>query len=387
MSPDARARIEADTGLTHEDAIARVLRRVRPWIEAETPSGNERALAALSERIEEELHALGATCDAFLTSGLGRTLSAVFPGREPALEPIVILGHIDTVHPVGTLERQPFDVVDGRATGPGIFDMKAGIALMVEALALLIGRGTRPRRTVRMLVTCDEEIGSHASRALIREAAEGAAAALVPEPSLPDGSAKTRRKGVSTYRMTISGRAAHAGVDPERAVSATAELAHQILAVLALADPAQGTTVNIGLVEGGTATNTVPAAARAAIDVRFVSPAEGERVAAALATLPARLPGAVVRVELTETRPPLERTDGVVRLYEHARTQAEALGMSLGEGATGGGSDGSLIATYGLPVLDGLGPRGGGAHAVDEHILIDDLPFRLALYTRLLDTL
>ena len=387
MTDDARARIEAGTGLTHDDAVARVLRRVRPWVEMETPSRHEASITALSERIEGELHALGATCDAYLAPGLGRNLAAVVHGREPQLEPIVVLAHIDTVHPVGTLHHQPYDVVDGRATGPGIFDMKAGIAVVIEALALLVGRGTRPRRTVRLLVTCDEEIGSHASRALIRDAARGAAVALVPEPSLPDGSVKTRRKGVSTYRLDVAGRAAHAGVDPERAISAVAELAHQILSVLDAADHTRGTTINVGVIQGGTASNVVAASATAAIDVRFVTPDEGERVDRALAVLTPRLPGAVLRIERTETRPPLVRTDAVVRLYEHARAQAAALGVSLGEGATGGGSDGSLIAMHGLPVLDGLGPRGGGAHAVDEHILIDDLPFRLALFSRLLETL
>jgi glutamate carboxypeptidase len=265
--------------------------------------------------------------------------------------------------------------------------MKAGIALLVEAIAILRVRGTGPRRPLRFLVTCDEEIGSHASRDLIRAAAVGAEAALVPEPSLPDGAVKTRRKGVSTYRLEARGRAAHAGIDPDRAVSAIAEIAHQVLAALAAADPPAGTTVNIGLIQGGTASNVVPAEAWATIDVRFVSSGEGERVDAVLRALRPILPGASIRVELTESRPPLERTDGVVRLYEHARSLAAELGVSLGEGSTGGGSDGSLVATWGLPTLDGLGPRGGGAHAVDEHILLDDLPFRLALLCRLLETL
>jgi len=387
MTRDAHTRIEGVTGLSHDDAIARVLRRVRPWVEIETPSRNEMAITALSERIEGELHALGATCDAMPAPGFGRNLAAVVHGREPHLEPIVVLGHIDTVHPLGTLHHQPYDVVDGRATGPGIFDMKAGIAVVIEAIALLVGRGARPRRTVRLLVTCDEEIGSHASHALIREAAQGAAAALVPEPSLPDGSVKTRRKGVSTYRLNVAGRAAHAGVDPERAISAVAELAHQILAVLDAADHTRGTTINVGMVAGGTASNVVPASATASIDVRFATADEGERVHAVLTALAPKLPGAALHIERTETRPPLVRTDGVARLFEHARTQAAELGVSLGEGATGGGSDGSLIALYGLPVLDGLGPRGGGAHAADEHILIEDLPFRLALFCRLLETL
>jgi glutamate carboxypeptidase len=265
--------------------------------------------------------------------------------------------------------------------------MKAGVALLVEAITILTARKSGPRRPLRFLVTCDEEIGSHASRELIREAAIGAEAALVTEPSLPDGAVKTRRKGVSTYRLETHGRAAHAGIEPERAVSAVTEIAHQILHVIATADASRGTTVNIGVIRGGTASNVVPAHAWATIDVRFTTPAEGERVNTALNALQPTLQGARVRVDMTETRPPLERTDAVVRLYDHARQAAAELGFALPEGSTGGGSDGSLIAALGLPTLDGLGPRGGGAHAIDEHIILDDLPFRLALLCRLLETL
>jgi glutamate carboxypeptidase len=387
VNANATAAIESYLGMPASEAIERVMRRLGPWVEIETPSRDAAAIAELSRRIEGELRETGAIVEAFDAPGLGRNLRATMDGLRADLAPIVALGHIDTVHPVGTLETQPLRRVDGRAEGPGIFDMKAGIALLVEAIAILRVRGTGPRRPLRFLVTCDEEIGSHASRDLIRAAAVGAEAALVPEPSLPDGAVKTRRKGVSTYRLEARGRAAHAGIDPDRAVSAIAEIAHQVLAALAAADPPAGTTVNIGLIQGGTASNVVPAEAWATIDVRFVSSGEGERVDAVLRALRPILPGASIRVELTESRPPLERTDGVVRLYEHARSLAAELGVSLGEGSTGGGSDGSLVATWGLPTLDGLGPRGGGAHAVDEHILLDDLPFRLALLCRLLETL
>ncbi|MGH7500854.1 MAG: M20 family metallopeptidase [Longimicrobiales bacterium] len=383
----ANRAIESYLGMTQREATERVMRRLEPYVEIETPSRNAGAIAILSRRIEAELRAAGAAVEALDAPGLGRNLRALVEGVHPNLAPIVALAHIDTVHPVGTLETQPMRRIDGRGEGPGIFDMKAGVALLVEAISILRSRRAGPRRSLRFLVTCDEEIGSHSSRGLIREAAAGAEAALVLEPSLPDGAVKTSRKGVSTYRLEANGRAAHAGVDPERAVSAVAEIAHQILAVLATADPSTGTTVNIGLIHGGTASNVVPARAWATIDVRFVTPAEGERVDAALHRLRPILPAATIDVTLTESRPPLERTAGVVRLYEHARTLAAEFDTSLGEGSTGGASDGSLIATHGLPTLDGLGPRGGGAHAVDEHILLEDLPFRLALVCRLLETL
>jgi glutamate carboxypeptidase len=382
-----RAAIEAVLGMSVVDATERVMRRLEPYVLLETPSRDAAAITSLSRRIESELLEAGAVVEAFDAPGLGRNLRAWVPGLQSEASPLVALGHIDTVHPVGTLETQPLRRVEGRAEGPGIFDMKAGVALLVEAITILTARKSGPRRPLRFLVTCDEEIGSHASRELIREAAIGAEAALVTEPSLPDGAVKTRRKGVSTYRLETHGRAAHAGIEPERAVSAVTEIAHQILHVIATADASRGTTVNIGVIRGGTASNVVPAHAWATIDVRFTTPAEGERVNTALNALQPTLQGARVRVDMTETRPPLERTDAVVRLYDHARQAAAELGFALPEGSTGGGSDGSLIAALGLPTLDGLGPRGGGAHAIDEHIILDDLPFRLALLCRLLETL
>lgn len=373
-------------GMSGDDATERVLRRLRPWIETETPSGHVDNIVALSRRIEDELDAIGGVVEAFDAPRLGRNLRVTFHGDQPELEHLLLLGHIDTVHPIGTLQHQPWRVFQDRAEGPGIFDMKGAIAVAVEALACIAGRHLRPRRTVRMLITCDEEIGSHGSRDLIAECAAEAGVAIVPEPALPDGSAKTRRKGVGTYRMEAHGRAAHAGIDPRSAVSATAEIAHQVLACLALADPAMGTTLNIGTIGGGTASNVVAAHAWATIDTRFVEPAEGDRIDRALADLAPRLAGASVKVNRNELRPPLVRTPQVAALYEQAREVAAGLGVVLGEGATGGGSDGSLVAALGVPTLDGLGPRGGGAHAADEHILLSDLPFRVALMVRLLET-
>lgn len=381
------SRPEEWLGLSHDEAAGRVLRRVQPWVEAETPSYDDEAISALSRRIEGELQELGARTHATDAPGLGRNLRADFAGTDNSLDALVVLAHIDTVHPVGTLETQPYRVADGRAEGPGIYDMKTGLALVVEALAWLRERGRAPRRPVRLVVTCDEEIGSHSARPLFAAAARRAFAALVPEPSLPDGSVKTARKGVSTYQLEIEGRAAHAGVEPEKAVSAVRELAHLLTAIYALEKTAVGTTVNVGVLKAGTASNTVPAHATAVIDVRATVPPEAERVDAGLKTLRPENPEAKLRLTRPEHRGPLVRTPEIASLYEKARARAADLGFELGEGGSGGGSDGSIMAEFGLPVLDGIGPRGGGAHAVDEHVLVDDLPFRLAFIASLLETL
>lgn len=370
-----------------EESVRRVLQRVQPWVEQETPSGDEEAIARLSRAIEPQLQALGATTHGEDAPGLGRNLRADFAGSTPDLAPLVALAHIDTVHPRGTLDSQPFRVVDGRAEGPGIYDMKTGLALIVEALAWLHEQGRGPRRPVRLLITCDEEIGSHSARALFAQAALGAHAALVPEPCLPDGSIKTSRKGVSTYELDVHGRAAHAGVEPDRAVSVARELIQLLPAIYALEDRAAGTQMNVGVIQAGTASNVVPAHARLWLDVRVADAAEGDRVRLGLDSLRPAHPEARLEVRQTETRGPLVRTSAIEGLYIQARDIAAGLGTMLGEGGTGGGSDGSLIAGYGIAVLDGIGPRGGGAHASDEHIQLDDIPFRLAFMARLLESL
>jgi glutamate carboxypeptidase len=373
--------------MSDAQASTRVLTRLRRYVEHETPTFRADAINALSSEIESELQTLGARTERFDAPGRGRNLLAHIDGGDANLAHVLVLAHIDTVHPVGTLAALPFALRDGRAQGPGIYDMKGGLSLVIEALSVLRERGSGPRRPVRILVTCDEEVGSHTSRELMEKEAVGARAALVPEPSLPDGGVKTARKGVATYRLEITGRAAHAGIEPERAVSAITELAHQILNIIALKDPPRGTTLNVGTVNGGTASNVVAAEASGAIDVRFVEPAEDERTARALAGLQPHHPEARVLVRRTEHRPPLVRTDGVVALYNIARDIAHDLGVSLSEGLSGGGSDGSIVAARGVPTLDGLGPRGGGAHANNEHVLVEDLPFRLALIARLLEEL
>jgi glutamate carboxypeptidase len=297
----------------------------------------------------------------------------------------VALCHYDTVWSLGTLERIPFSVdAEGVARGPGCFDMKGGITVLYFALRALAERGLKPARRLQVLFTSDEEIGSPSSRPLIEATARGAAVAYVLESPLPGGTLKTARKGTGDYLVRITGRAAHAGVEPQKGISATGELARQILALHALNDYAVGTTVNVGVVHGGTRPNVVAAEAEAHVDVRVETLAEADRIDAAIRGLQPQLPGARLEVEGGLNRPPMERSAAMAALFERARTIAAAMGVDLREGSTGGGSDGNFTAAMGVPTLDGLGAEGEGAHAAHEHVQTVSFPRRAALMAGLL---
>jgi len=297
-------------------------------------------------------------------------------------EPIVLLCHHDTVWPHGTLGRLPFRVDGDRVTGPGSYDMKAGI---VEAAFAL--EHARPRRPVVVLSTSDEEIGSASSRALIEETARHAVAVLVLEPAASGGALKTARKGIADFTLEVDGRAAHAGTEPEKGISAVEELAHQVLALKGLADPVSGTTINVGVVQGGTRPNVVAAHARAEIDVRFTRASEADRVVAAIQGLRPQLVGARLRIRGGVDRPPMERGPGVVRLAQLTQAIAADVGFPLSEASVGGASDGNLTAAMGVPTLDGLGPDGGGAHADSEHLLVESWLRRTLLLRLLIEAL
>jgi glutamate carboxypeptidase len=372
-------------GESREDATAHILERMRRYVEMETPSRNESQIRVLAEMLSADLKTAGATVELIDAPGYGAHIVATVGGTGD--NHIVILSHMDTVHPVGTLATQPFRVTGDRVEGPGTYDMKAGITMAIEALMLMKRRGNQPRRPVRFVITCDEEIGSHSGLDVIRQHAQGAYAVLVTEPCIAGGQAKTSRKGVLTYQMTIEGRAAHAGTHPSNGASAITELAQQITQLLTFANHDQGTTINVGVVSGGTASNVVAAHAFAEIDVRVTNAQETRRVHEALLGLQAQTRGTKVTVQQTEQRPPLERGAHVITLYERVRAIAAGLDFDMGEGSSGGGSDGSFTAAMGIATLDGLGPDGGGAHAIDEHVLLADLPLRVALFTRILETL
>jgi len=298
------------------------------------------------------------------------------------VEPIVLLCHHDTVWSEGTLARLPFRVDGDRVTGPGSYDMKAGI---VEAAFALTG--VKPKRPVVVLSTSDEEIGSASSRTLIEETASKAVAVLVLEPAASGGAIKTARKGIADFILDVDGRAAHAGVEPEKGISAIEELAHQVLALKALSDPASGTTINVGVVDGGTRPNVVAAHARAEIDVRFARATEAERVVRAINDLQPKLAGVRLRVSGGVDRPPMERSAATIRLAQLAQRLAADIGFQLNETSTGGGSDGNFTAALGVATLDGLGPDGGGAHADSEHLLIGSWIDRTELLRRLIEAL
>jgi glutamate carboxypeptidase len=289
------------------------------------------------------------------------------------------------VWPAGTLAARPFRADDDVAYGPGLYDMKASIAMCELALRSLGPLGLRLPRPLTLLITSDEEIGSPSSRALIEAAARDCAFALVLEPPVePHGALKTARKGVGMYAVDLTGRAAHAGVEPEKGASAITELAHQILAANTLADPAEGTTINVGIVSGGSGRNVVPAAARMEVDARAWTMAEAERVDAGFRGLAAVTPGVTLTVSGGFNRPPMERTPASAALFEQAQSIGASLGLTLTEGATGGGSDGNFTAAVGAPTLDGLGAPGQGAHAEHEQISVRGLVERAALLTALL---
>ena len=347
-------------------------------VAAESPSADPAATAACAEVVAAQgARLLGGEPDRVLVDGRTHLRWHFGPGPTRVL----LLGHLDTVWPLGTVARWPFTVDGDRATGPGTVDMKAGLVQMFHGLSTVDDLAG-----VTILVTSDEELGSPSSRDLIERTARGAIAALVLEGT-KTGTLKTARKGIAQYEFTVTGRAAHAGIEPERGVNAGVELAHQILAIAALADPAAGTTVVPTTASAGTTRNTVPALAGVHVDVRAFDPAELDRVEAALHALRPVLPGAVLTVHKGPNRPAMPESASAT-LFPVAVELGAALGLSpLRAVAVGGGSDGNLTAGIGVPTLDGLGPVGGNAHAEGEWIKVTEMPGRAALLGALVSRL
>jgi glutamate carboxypeptidase len=357
---------------------------VETLVGLESPSTDKTAVDRCGAELSSRLEALGGTVTRLDGGPRGDHVRADFAGSATRL---LLLGHFDTVWPVGQLDRMPLREEGGRLHGPGVFDMKAGIGVAMLAVRALRELTLPDAPHVTMLWTTDEEIGSETSRAAIEACARESRAVLVLEPSLPGGAAKTSRKGCGDFELTVHGVSAHAGLDPAKGASAIHELAHQIVAITALQDASRGITLNVGRISGGSRTNVVADIAQASIDVRVPTMADAAIVEQSLRGLRPRLPGTRLDVQGSVGRPPLERGPGVVCLYEVAREVARELGQDLQEGGTGGGSDGNFTAAIGVPTLDGLGPRGDGAHALHEHVELADLAWRAAFLTRLLSRL
>lgn len=367
MAPAAVERMRA--------ALPALLADIEELVTCESPSADLAAVAASADAVARVgARRLGAAPERIVLDGRTHLRWRFGAGARRVL----LLGHHDTVWPRGSLATHPFRVDGGVLRGPGCFDMKAGLVMALHAVAAL-----GDRAGVTLLVTGDEEVGSVSSRGLVEREAAGCVAALVLEASGDGGAVKTERKGVSLYRVGVRGRAAHAGLEPERGVNAAVELAHQVLAVAALADPGRGTTVTPTVLSAGTTTNTVPAAGGFDVDVRVREVAEERRVREAMRALAPVLAGARLEVTGGPNRPPLPASASAW-LFAHAAALAAELELPpLVAAAVGGGSDGNFTAGVGTPTLDGLGAVGGGAHADDEHVLVDALPPRTALLAAL----
>jgi glutamate carboxypeptidase len=358
------------------DDLPAALSFLERMVSMESPSFDKDLTDKFVRFVATKFEEIGGSVQLTPVEKFGPHLRARFSGSSTSR--VLLLGHTDTVWPAGEIARRPFRVDGGRTTGPGVFDMKAGIALMWMALRAL------KERPVTVLLTSDEEVGSNSSRALIETEANPCGAVLVLEPSLPGGALKTSRKGVGRFTVKAIGRAAHAGIEPEMGVNAIEELSRQIVKLQKMTDMARGTTVTVGVIKGGTRSNVVPAEAAAEVDVRVASLDEAERVIKMIQTLSPELSGARLEIHGGLSRPPMERTSETVRLFKAAQEISTELGVELQEGSTGGASDGNFTAALGIPTLDGLGAIGGGAHSVDEWVDIDSLPHRAALLAGLI---
>lgn len=362
----------------NEDRWVTLLGRL---VDMDSPSGDVERVGAVLEVVEAEVRRAGAATSRVAADGAADHLVARWPGAGAK---VLVLAHADTVWPVGEAARRPFSADGDRYGGPGVFDMKAGLVQALAAIDALRSTPDGLTADVTLVVSSDEESGSVTSRSAIEELAKSSDVVLVVEPATGP-KLKTARKGVGMYRVDVEGRAAHAGLDPENGRSAVLELAHQVVALHALADPSVGTTVCVGMIDGGSARNVVPARASATVDLRVVTREEAERLDAAIHALAPVTPGTTVRVTGGINRPPMERLPSTAALYERAAASASRLGIELGEVLVGGGSDGNFTAALGVPTLDGLGAVGGGAHALDEHVLKASIVERSLLLAALID--
>lgn len=370
----------------HEKSL---LARLRTLVELESPSDSKAAVDRCLEVTAQAAAALGARIRRHRCRHAGDILEARFdpltdplsdpPSGRRSAKPILLLGHLDTVWPLGTLARMPFRIHKGRVWGPGVLDMKAGVAMALTALDILRTHGLQARPVILLLVG-DEETGSRTSRAVTEKIARRCESVFVLEPGQGlEGAYKTARKGIANYRVHVAGVAAHSGVSFQQGHSAIAELARQIAVIEGCTNLRRGITVNVGTIQGGTRSNVVAAEAWAEVDVRFPRAADFPALDRKLRSLRAKDRHCVIQVEGGMNRPPMERTRGTAALYKQAAAAAAAMGVDLKEAATGGGSDGNFTSALGVPTLDGMGAVGEGAHAPHESVVLKELAPRTAL--------
>jgi len=359
---------------------------LREAVEIESPSTSRPDVDRMAAYFADLLRRHGGKTKVLESKHSGAAVTAEFWGAKRGIKPLLLLGHTDTVWDVGTLRTMPFRINKGRAYGPGILDMKSGIVCAVWAIRALNALKIKPRRRLRFFLNPDEEIASRAFRRRLIAEGRNAHAVLVLEPAAVGGALKTARKGVGEFRITVHGRSAHAGINPEAGINAISELALQLLRIESMAPQLEGLTLTVGTIEGGTRTNVVPERASAAVDVRILRAPDKDWIERKVFGLTPFDPGARLEIEGGVNRPPLEHSMAA-GLYQQAEALAKSMGMSLTEASTGGGSDGNFTAALGVPTLDGLGGVGEGAHAHHENVLIQDLPRRAALLAALIATL
>ena len=355
---------------------------IREIVDIESPSHDAERNRKVADWVERQAIATGAAAvvERVSVDDGDHVIVRAFPmgGKHTML-----LGHIDTVHPVGARVRNPTRIEGDKFYGCGIFDMKANVVLMLETLRYFVTTGTQPRRPITIMLACDEEVGSHTGRPLVEREAANAAQCMVFEPSA-DGSVKTGRKGTGTFMLRALGKPAHAGLEPEKGANAVVEISRQIERIHAIACIENGTAVNVTTIKGGTTSNVIPEHAECEVDVRFSKMTEAARVNDEFQALVSFDERVTLEILGGINRMPLERTPAVVAFYETARDLAASFDYDLGETQVGGASDGNFVAALGVPVLDGLGITGAGAHMLTEHILVSDIAKRATLVTMLL---
>lgn len=366
------------------DRLDSIVDELKTYVEMETPTHNKKAVDSLGAFIEQRFASLGCRVDTIPQKKYGNQLRVEYGEGE---QQILILGHFDTVKEIGTLAAEPWRIEDGKAYGPGTYDMKSGIVFSYFALQAIIENRMPLRKRLVFFWNTDEEVGSPSSEQLIKEEAKKSAAALVIEPSYGNGYLKTSRKGGGDFILRVHGRAAHAGNDHVLGINAIEEIAHQIVQIQSWTNYDAGTTLSVGTVKGGTVSNVIPEYAEAEIDVRISKSSEAEAITKKMNQLSPVLPGAKLTIEGGITKPPMERTEQTERLFNLASALAKEEGFELRETGVGGTSDGNFASSAGTPTLDGLGPVGDGAHASHEHVVVDEVPRRIALLLRMLTTI